>query len=341
MLFNKTQVFRLNPSNPEEEFIKIAAEAIRSGGLVAFPTETVYGLGADALNAEAVKKIFDAKERPSDNPIIVHVSSKEQLCLLVEEIPALAWKLIEKFWPGPLTLIFQKAQAVPDVVTCNLDTVAVRMPDNEIAKRLIQESQTPIAAPSANISGSPSTTTGHHVVEDLDGKVDVILDAGPVKIGVESTVLDISTSPPVILRPGGLTMEALREVVGEVVLSAHHERLKRSPGTRYRHYSPRAKVILIPHQKLDLAQNCVDEYLSKFERIGYVGYKQIDKIVGKNIIRKRLSQSIKEYTRDYFATLREMDALNVPLILVEGVEEKGLGIAVMDRLRRAAMKVFE
>ena len=342
MLFNETQVYQVNPSNPEEEFIGIAAKVIRDGGLVAFPTETVYGLGADALNPEAVKKIFKAKGRPSDNPIIVHVASREQLTLVAREITDLAWQLIEKFWPGPLTLIFLKNPEVPDVVTCNLDTVAVRMPENEVALRLIQESGTPIAAPSANLSGLPSTTTGHHVFEDLDGKVEVILDTGLVKIGVESTVLDILTFPPIVLRPGGLTMEELKEVVGEVVLSANAETLKRSPGTRYRHYRPQhAEVILIPHQNLDLAQHCVDEYLSEFEGIAYVGSIKIDQIVGKNILQKRLSQNIEEYTRDFFAALREIDALKVPLIIVEGVEETGLGVAVMDRLRRAATKVFE
>ena len=231
----QTSVVKVNPSNPEREAIARAAEIIKAGGLVAFPTETVYGLGADALNPEAVKGIFVAKGRPPDNPIIVHVAELEHLGILADSITAGAVALAERFWPGPLTLILKKSAGIPDDVTAGRETVAVRMPRNNVALALIRACGVPIAAPSANLSGRPSGTTGAHVFQDLAGKIDLVLDAGPVEIGVESTVLDISTRPPTILRPGAVTAEELEGIIDQVVLGKQGELLRRSPGTRYRH----------------------------------------------------------------------------------------------------------
>ncbi|MEM1564089.1 MAG: L-threonylcarbamoyladenylate synthase, partial [Candidatus Bathyarchaeia archaeon] len=194
----KTLVFKVNPENPEAEIISEAAEIIRNGGLVAFPTETVYGLGADALNAKAVLALFKAKRRPLDNPPIVHVGKFEDVCKLVREVPAKAEILMKNFWPGPLTLVFRRSNVVPDVTVCGLDTIAVRMPKHNVALALIRESGCPIAAPSANLAGRPSPTTAEHVLEDLNGRIDAILDAGPTRIGVESTVLDLTVDPPQI-----------------------------------------------------------------------------------------------------------------------------------------------
>ncbi|OGO07261.1 MAG: threonylcarbamoyl-AMP synthase, partial [Chloroflexi bacterium RBG_13_60_13] len=235
----------LNPAAPDPEAISRAAESLRKGGLVAFPTETVYGLGADALNAEAVRKIFAAKGRPLDNPIIVHVAGPDDLGVLTDDVPPEATMLIRQFWPGPLTLIFKKSGQVPGAVTGGQDTVAVRMPRNAIALALVRASGRPIAAPSANLSGRPSPTTAGHVLDDLGGKIDIILDGGPVEVGIESTVLDLSQHPPVILRPGAVTREELKPFIGEVVAASETGLLRRSPGTRYRHYSPRARVTLV------------------------------------------------------------------------------------------------
>ncbi|MFN4218128.1 MAG: L-threonylcarbamoyladenylate synthase [Candidatus Bipolaricaulia bacterium] len=237
----------------DEAALEQAAQIIRSGGLVAFPTETVYGLGADALNENAVRKIFIAKDRPPDDPVIVHIAHVHQLALLARHIPQKVWDLTGRFWPGPLTLVLPKTERVPAVTTGGLGTIAVRAPAHPVAKRLIELSGCPIAAPSANRFGRPSPTTAQHVLEDLDGRIDLILDGGPTPIGVESTVLDLTQDPPMILRPGGVTLEALQEILGEVRLlsSSASEAAKRSPGTRWRHYAPKAKLILAEPAELE------------------------------------------------------------------------------------------
>ena len=332
----KTEVVKVNPRNPEKEIISRAAEVIRNGGLVAFPTETVYGVGADALNPEAVKKIFQAKGRPSDNPIIVHIAQPEHLKGLTEDIPPLATELMNKFWPGPLTLILKKSGRVPLVVTGGQNTVAVRMPRNKVALALITSFGGPIAAPSANLSGYPSGTTAGHVFQDLRGKIDMILDAGAVEVGVESTVLDISMHPPVILRPGAVTPEQLETVIGEVTLGKRKQLLKRSPGTRYRHYSPKAEVILVKER--DKCIELAEKYASRGKKVGLVIHQPdfcMDRSVALVKI-KIMPHDLEGYARAMFATLRELDEQGVEHIIVEAVEEKGIGIAIMDRLRRAA-----
>ncbi len=325
-----------------------AAAVIRAGGLVAFPTETVYGLGADALNEDAVRKVFLAKERPADDPLIVHIAHAQQLAQLARQIPQRAWDLAERFWPGPLTLVLPKTDRVPSVTTGGLDTVAVRMPSHPVAKRLIERSGVPIAAPSANRFGRPSPTTAQHVWEDLNGRIDLILDGGPTPIGVESTVLDMTQDPPMVLRPGGVTLEELRAVLGDVRIlsSSASEEAKRSPGTRYRHYAPRAKVLLVEHGTVEavlkgLAGKRVGVLLRSGPHPALAGtplpwVSHGRGAGGEGLIVIQMPQSLKAYARRLFAVLRELDAQGVDVIIVEKLEERGLGRAIMDRLRRAA-----
>ena len=233
--------------NIKDEELAEAAAVLKSGGLVAFPTETVYGLGGNALDEDAARKIYAAKGRPSDNPLIAHISCAAELAPLVREIPEAGRKLMEAFWPGPLTMIFPKSSKVPYGTTGGLDTVAVRMPDDPVASRLIELAGVPVAAPSANTSGRPSPTTADHVWQDMNGRIDMIIDGGPVGIGVESTIVDVSSPVPSVLRPGAITMEMLREVLGEVavdpaILGPMKEDVKpKAPGMKYRHYAPKAE----------------------------------------------------------------------------------------------------
>jgi len=252
----KTEIIKIDPKDINFKEISYAAKIIREGGLVAFPTETVYGLGADALNPKAVKGIFKAKKRPMDDPIIVHIYSNKEVYKLVNEdkvkrLKKIIEKLMKNFWPGPLTLILKKSEIVPEVVTAGLETIAIRMPSHPIARELIKFSKTSIAAPSANLFGKPSPTKAEHVKEDLYGRINLIIDGGETNIGVESTVLDLTSRIPTILRPGGITLEKLRNVLGEVKV---HPTLKgkniknlkiKSPGMKYRHYAPNAKVYLL------------------------------------------------------------------------------------------------
>jgi L-threonylcarbamoyladenylate synthase len=248
----KTLLLKVNPQNPEAKKIQVAAEIIKKGGVVAFPTETVYGLGADALNVAAVLALFEAKRRPLDNPPIIHVADKTEVAPLVKAVPKKAHLLMEKFWPGPLTLVFKHSAKVPSVTTAGLDTVAVRMPNHPVALALIKATQLPIAAPSANLAGKPSPTTAQHVYEDLNGRINAILDGGPANIGVESTVIDFSTNPPVLLRPGGTPFETLKAVLPDLVLHPFVQADKElmlektsSPGMRHKHYAPKAPVVLV------------------------------------------------------------------------------------------------
>jgi L-threonylcarbamoyladenylate synthase len=332
-----------------EEHIARAAAVIRAGGLVAFPTETVYGLGADALNEDAVRKIFLAKERPADDPLIVHIAHAQQLTQLARQVPQRAWDLAEKFWPGPLTLVLPKTDRVPPVTTGGLDTVAVRAPAHPVAQKLLERSGVPIAAPSANRFGRPSPTTAQHVWEDLDGRIDLIVDGGPTPIGVESTVLDLTQEPPMVLRPGGVTLEELREVLGEVrLLNSAPEAAKRSPGTRYRHYAPRARVLLVEQGAAEAALKRLSG-----KRVGVLVHRDLTPRppsrsgkgelpsprrggAGGEVIVIQMPQSLKAYARRLFAVLRELDAQGVDVIIVEKLEERGLGRAIMDRLRRAS-----
>jgi L-threonylcarbamoyladenylate synthase len=328
---------KVSPKSPQKKLILTAAEVLRRGGLVAFPTETVYGLGADAFNADAVKQIFVAKGRPLDNPMIVHIASVADLEALTTHVPEEANQLIERFWPGPLTLILQKSPAVPDDVTGGLDTVAVRMPQHKIALALIKALGHPIAAPSANLSGRPSGTTAGHVLRDFAGKIDMILDGGPVTVGVESTVLDLSRKPPAILRPGAVTQEDLVPLLGRVVMGRGAEGKKRSPGTRYRHYSPRARVTLVEPGDEKAIAKLVDQYAKGKKKMAVVARHFTPSGRARPIVRI-MPQELEEYARQIFAVLRELDELAVDEIIIEKTEEKGIGVAIMDRLKRAAAR---
>ncbi|WP_099211295.1 L-threonylcarbamoyladenylate synthase [Thermococcus henrietii] len=321
----------------DERKIKVAGRLIIEGKLVAFPTETVYGLGADALNENAVRRIFEAKGRPADNPLIVHIADFNDLKKLAREIPEEAKLLAEKFWPGPLTLVLPKREEVPLVTTGGLDTVAVRMPAHPIALALIRAS-TPIAAPSANISGKPSPTLAEHVVDDFYGRIEAIIDGGPTWVGVESTVIDISSERPTLLRPGGLPLEEIEKVIGPVeihpAVKGKAVDLARAPGMKYRHYSPNAPVVVVegPREKVrEKIEELVAEYRSKGYRVGVMATEEFEADEFFH-----LGKTVEDVARNLFRALRELDRRGVDVIIAEGVEERGLGLAVMNRLRKAS-----
>ena len=331
-----TQVIPLDTDLPQPKAIDLAASIIRHGGLVAFPTETVYGLGADAMNESAVQKLFEAKGRPADNPLIVHVCSRDMLDLVACDIGDRAHQLIERFWPGPLTLVLKRKPEVAPSVSAGLPSVAVRMPRNKIALELIRSARTPIAAPSANASGRPSPTTAAHVLEDLDGRIDLILNGGDSSVGIESTVLDVTTDPPMILRPGAITREMLMGIIGNVEQATSIEELRHSPGTRHRHYSPRARVVLLePESPESIDQICAGYLKQGQGKIGFIGHTPIA-LNDPNLNTIMLDPSAKAYARSIYSALRELDQAGTTVIIVEGISDKGLGAGVMDRLRRAA-----
>jgi L-threonylcarbamoyladenylate synthase len=343
----KTLVLKVDLQEPEIDKVRIAAEFIRKGGLVAFPTETVYGLGADALNPEAVRTLFKVKRRPLDNPPIVHVGHAKEVHRLAEEASPKAESLMKTFWPGPLTLILKRSEIVPDVTVCGLSTIAIRMPRHNVALALIRESGCPIAAPSANLAGKPSPTTAKHVLHDLDGRIEAVLDAGPALIGVESTVLDMTVDPPQILRPGGTSYERLKKILGTVKLhpiAVADKELTvekvRSPGVKHKHYAPDADVIVV-EGKLSAVVNKVKElaefYMCKGSRVGVLA---TDETVGhyKADVMKSLGSrhDLPIIARNLFNLLREFDLEGVDVIIAEGVPTEGLGLAVMNRLRKAS-----
>ncbi|WP_297516505.1 L-threonylcarbamoyladenylate synthase [Thermococcus sp.] len=321
----------------DDRKIKVAGRLIIEGKLVAFPTETVYGLGADALNENAVRRIFEAKGRPADNPLIVHIADFNDLKKLAREIPEEARLLAEKFWPGPLTLVLPKREEVPLVTTGGLDTVAVRMPAHPIALALIRAS-TPIAAPSANISGKPSPTLAEHVVDDFYGRIEAIIDGGPTWVGVESTVIDLSSERPTLLRPGGLPLEEIEKVIGPVeihpAVKGKAVDLARAPGMKYRHYSPNAPVVVVegPRDKVrEKIEELVTEYRSKGYRVGVMATEEFEADEFFH-----LGETVEDVAKNLFRALRELDRRGVDVIIAEGVEERGLGLAVMNRLRKAS-----
>lgn len=342
----KTEIIKLDLDYMDMDKIDHAAGILKSGGLVAFPTETVYGLGANALDETAVKKIFEAKGRPSDNPLIVHISSKNEVDRLVRSIPANAEKLMNTFWPGPLTLVLDKSGLVPQVITAGLDTVAVRVPSHPAALALIKAAGLPIAAPSANTSGKPSPTLAEHVIEDLTGKVDVIIDAGNSTVGLESTVLDVTVDPAVILRPGGITPEQLEQVLGivgiEPALSGKMDKdiKPRSPGVKYTHYSPKAQVIVIEGMLPGVVEK-ISELLREYERkgikAGVLATEQTQGFyTGAEVISAGSRNNPETIASSLFGALREFDNRKVEVILAEAIEKTGIGLAVMNRLNKAA-----
>jgi len=307
------------------EDIREAAEVIQKGGLVAFPTETVYGIGADAFNEEAVGRVYEAKGRPSDNPMIVHIARASDMGSLVSEITPDAVKLADAFWPGPLTMVLPKRDEVPSRVTGGLDTVGVRLPDSEIALALIRLAGTPVAAPSANISGRPSPTKAEHVIEDLDGKVDVILTGPECRVGIESTVIDMTAYPPTILRPGFVTMDEIEAVLEKPIGHGGDPSAPRSPGMKYRHYAPKAQMLVIEGDR--------EKVKTEIIRL-----KKLNEELGQNV--GVLLFEERDYltaAHDFYAALRALDEGGADLILAGALPENdGLGFAVMNRMLKAA-----
>lgn len=348
----KTELFKPDTEKGRILFSR-AAEKLRNGELVAFPTETVYGLGANAFRTEAVLKIFAAKGRPSDNPLIVHIADREDLEGLVREIPDVAVRLMARFWPGALTLVFYKSPAVPDAVTAGLDTVAVRMPVHPIARDLIRLAGVPVAAPSANHSGRPSPTTAEHVREDMDGRIPMIVDGGACPMGMESTVLDVTVCPPMMLRPGGVTREMLEAAIGPISLDpalSGTSGKPKAPGMKYAHYAPRAPLILYAGTPEDVAARIVAEAAKLYAEGKKVGLLCTEESIG---VYARIFSEKPGHERIHplsagcranpgtiaagiFATLRQFDVLGVDVILAEGFPETGVGHAIMNRLKKAA-----
>lgn len=321
------------------EKIKAPAKAIQQGKLVLFPTETVYGIGANALNEEAVKQIYIAKGRASDNPLIVHIANVDMLKELVTEVGKIEQKLIENFWPGPLTIVFNKKSIVPDIITGGLDTVAIRMPSNKIANKLIEYSECPIAAPSANISGRPSGTLVEDIIEELDGKVEYIIDGGKVDIGVESTVVRVIDNVVHILRPGKITPEDIRNLGIEVyiekqILGEYKEGEKvMSPGIKYKHYAPTTKCVLVYSEDNNRMIGKIKELSQDKNVVILCKTQNLDRY---NVVNKLdMGKTLEEISQNIFTLLRRADKFNADLILIEGVEKKGLGLAIMNRLIRA------
>jgi L-threonylcarbamoyladenylate synthase len=343
----KTLLLKVNPEKPDLTKIKLAAEIIQKGGLVAFPTETVYGVGADALNPTAVLALFAAKKRPLDNPPIVHVADPAEVYRLVEEVPPKARILMEKFWPGPLTLIFKRSSIVPKVTVAGLETVAIRIPKHKVALELIKLSQCPIAAPSANLAGKPSPTTAQHVYEDLNGRIDAIIDGGATNIGVESTVVDLSVDPPMLLRPGGIPFEALKKVLGDMKLHAFVQAEQeltlqeiRSPGMKHKHYAPKAEVILIEGNVpavINKVKELSESFMHKGQKVGILATDETHTSYKADVVKSLGSRSnLASVAQNLFRLMREVDAENVDVIIAEGVSSDGLGLAVMNRLRKAS-----
>lgn len=342
----KTKVVKIDIDNIEEEFIQEAAALIREGELVAFPTETVYGLGADALRPEASKKIYAAKGRPSDNPLIVHISKFEDLTYIAEEVPEQAKKLSDAFWPGPLTMIVQKNERVPLETTGGMETVAVRMPNHPVALQLIEKSGCLIAAPSANTSGKPSPTEAAHVAEDMDGRIPMILDGGLVGIGIESTIVDLTEEKPMILRPGYITKEMLEEVLGEEVridpglVAADSDVKPKAPGMKYRHYAPKADLVLVEGETdkvVEKINHLSEEKRNAGKKVGIISTDETKNAYQADYVVSIGARADEDaIARHLYKILREFDEWNVDAIYSESFATPRIGQAIMNRLLKAA-----
>lgn len=327
-------------TNEDLNKIKEAAVEIKKGKIVLFPTETVYGIGANALDEKAVNKIFEAKGRASDNPLIVHICNLDMLNDLVQEIGEIEEKLINNFWPGPLTIIFNRKGCIPNNVTAGLDTVGIRMPSNSVARRLIEFAGLPIAAPSANISGKPSGTKVEDIIDELDGKVDYILDAGMVDIGVESTVVRVVDNKVHILRPGKITVEDIQSLGIDVVIEKQimeeckAEEKVMSPGMKYRHYAPNTKCLLVYSDDENKLVERINEEIKLEKNVLVLGRtNNLDKYKTDNKL--DMGDSLEDISKNIFTLLRKVDKYNVDLVIIEGVKREGLGLAIMNRLIRA------
>ncbi|MDR3288790.1 MAG: threonylcarbamoyl-AMP synthase [Peptococcaceae bacterium] len=340
----ETKRVYVNPLDPDEALLEEAARLLNQGEIVAFPTETVYGLGAKAFDRQACAKIYAVKGRPQDNPLILHVASIEMARDLARDWPETAERCAQKFWPGPLTLVVAKKPGIPDEVTGGLPSVGIRLPSHPVAKALIAKAGFPIAAPSANLSGKPSPTSGYHVWRDLRGKILLILDAGICAVGLESTVLDLSTAQPTILRPGGVSREQLEAVLGPVALDQpNHRQPPKAPGMKYRHYAPRGEMTVMIGSRDNILKGMREEIRKARRRMKKIGIlctlesvSQLHHELPDLLYVMGSEKRPAEVAANVFEGLRLCDERQIDVILAEGVDEGGIGLAVMNRLTKAA-----
>ncbi|MBF1043944.1 MAG: threonylcarbamoyl-AMP synthase [Peptostreptococcus sp.] len=339
----KTLIKEIDINKPDQDLISLFATMLADGKTVIFPTETVYGLGANALDEDAATKIYQAKGRPSDNPLLVHVADKEDVYDLVENIDDRAKLLMDKFWPGPLTIVFKKKAIIPDRTSGGLDTVAIRMPSDQVARDLIRQAGVPIAAPSANISGRPSPTKPEHIIRDMDGRVDGILVGGPCDYGVESTIIDLSEDLAMVLRPGSITLEMLGEVLGRVDLDPSLKNKDdniraKAPGMKYKHYSPQAQVYIVKADDLEGFAERVDslceDNAKKGLKIGVMTMNYDQHSYQAKVF--DLGGSDTEVAKNLFDSLISLDREYIDIAYVPYFEERGIGVAIMNRLKKAA-----
>lgn len=322
------------------EDINNAGKILKNGGLIAFPTETVYGLGASAYDADAAEKIYTAKGRPSDNPLIVHICEKEQIDEIAEDVTEEAKMVIDTFMPGPITIILKKKNIIPKTVTAGLDTVAIRFPAHNVARALIKAAGVPIAAPSANLSGKPSPTKARHVINDMIGRIDGIIDGGDCNVGVESTIVDFTGDKPVILRPGGITYEDLKnagidaEIDKNILKSLSANEVPKCPGMKYKHYAPNADVTVVEGEKT-VVKNKIKELLEE-NRNKITGVLSMNDADYDTAVILNAGKDNKEYAKNLFSSLREFDELGVEVVFAEFCEDDGYGLAVKNRLYKAA-----
>lgn len=341
-----TKVVKLDRDNPDMNLIDEAAAILLNGGLVAFPTETVYGIGANSLNPDAVAKIFVAKGRPQDNPLILHIAEFQDLFKYAKNVSSDSLKLAHQFWPGPLTMIFEKSDIVPSINTAGMNTVAIRMPSNKIAHALIKRAGVPVSAPSANLSGKPSPTDASHVISDLYGRVDMIIDGGSCDVGVESTVVDMTGEIPTILRPGGITKEMIMDVVGSVdvdpvVYKKPSLDVKpKSPGMKYKHYSPDAEVYIVKGNIGDVIkkiQELTEFQLNNGKKVGIMATEQTcEKYRNGEVLVVGNREKPETIAKNLFRCLREFDKKGVDVVYAEGFDYDEIGLAIMNRLEKAA-----
>lgn len=339
----KTRLLTVDPLHPGADAVTAAADVLRAGGLVAFPTETVYGLGANALDSAAVERIFAAKDRPSTDPLIVHIAERADLASVAVDLPPIADELVQRHFPGALTLILKRHPRIAANVSSGMDTVAVRMPSHPVARALIAAAGVPVAAPSANRFSRPSATTAQHVLEDLDGRVDLILDGGAAHIGVESTILDLTVVPPVVLRPGGVSLEALQQIVPAVLVRSPFldtDSAVSAPGQMLKHYSPRAELRLYIGSPQDMIERIVEDaqvLMNAGKQVGVLAADE-DRITIPNAAVMKLGSAsdLDQIAVSLFSRLRDLDTRNVDIILARDFGENGLGLAIRDRLTRAA-----
>ncbi|AGK95445.1 L-threonylcarbamoyladenylate synthase [Clostridium pasteurianum] len=341
-----TKVKVLDSNNLDKGILEEIAQVIKDKGLVAFPTETVYGLGANALDEEAVTKIFLAKGRPQDNPLIVHIGDLEGIIPLVKNIPEVAKVLMERFWPGPMTIILEKTSLIPDVTSAGLKSIGIRMPKSIIARNIIKAAGVPIAAPSANISGRPSPTDIERCIEDLKGKIEYIVGGEVSEVGLESTIIDCTVTPPCVLRPGGITLEMLREIdeniyIDKAIMKKPEKDFKpKAPGMKYRHYAPKASVKIISgelQKTIAKINEIVQTYIDEGKKVGIMATEETkDRYKGALVISLGSRNNLNSIGKNLFETLRAFDDNKVDIILSEAFEEVGFGIAIMNRLKKSA-----